>query len=137
MKKIIFTASVLMSFFTCFSQAENEIIEKSDRSNMNIIPLETSKAKETSVKEVKSTNKTQTISKRAGEPQVVHDENYYSLEIAKIDQHISAIEQKTAYINSIPEEKSLAENNGWFIQMANVKTQLMEKRKVLVTKLNK
>ena len=41
-----------------------------------------------------------TISKKAGEPQRVHDVAYYNEEIAKVDAHITAIDAKIGHVNA-------------------------------------
>lgn len=81
-----------------------------------------------------SQSKAVTISKKAGEPQRVHDETYYNEEIAKVDAHVAAIDTKIAHVNADPTEKALAEQNGWFQQMDQIKQELNQRRATLVLK---
>lgn len=55
--------------------------------------------------------------------------------IKAIDDHINAINIKTNYINNNPEEKALAESNGWFVEMANIKSELLVKKSLLEEKI--
>ena len=73
-----------------------------------------------------------TISKKPGEPQRVHDVAYYDEEIAKIDAHIAAIDVKIATVNSDPTEQALAQQNGWFQNMNNIKAELNQKKAELI-----
>lgn len=82
-------------------------------------------------------NTTVTISKRAGEDQQLHDDAYYLKEIEKINNHLAAIQIKTDYVNADPAEKAIAESEGWFVDMENVKNQLLQKKAALEIKLNK
>lgn len=52
-------------------------------------------------------------------------------EIKRINYHISAIETKAEYILNDPEEKKIAEEQGWFETMAKTKSDLEEKKKEL------
>ena len=76
-----------------------------------------------------------TISKKAGEPQKVHDAAYYQNEIAIIDNNINAIDQKVAWVNNNPQEKQQAEANGWFDNMEKIKQELITKKSTLQQKL--
>ncbi|MDP4797570.1 MAG: hypothetical protein NWR50_01780 [Crocinitomicaceae bacterium] len=80
------------------------------------------------VKIEKSINKSTTISIRAGESQVTHDEAYFLNEIAKIDNQISAINQKIAIINNDPVEAANANASGWFDDMERIKSELETKK---------
>jgi hypothetical protein len=82
-------------------------------------------------------NQPVTISKKAGEAQVVHDNTYYQNEIAKIDNHINAINTKIAYVNNDPVEKSNAIASGWFDEMELYKTKLNTQKQLLQGKLTK
>ncbi len=77
-----------------------------------------------------------TISKRAGENQVTHDQAYYNAEIAKIDAHAQAIDEKIAYVNADNQRKADAQANGWFDDMDRIKEELATKRAELVVKRN-
>lgn len=136
MKKTILTAITAVCCFTCFSQVNNENDQKSDRNSRVILPVKNEPINQVSNKEAEAPSKPQTISKRAGEPQREHDATYYTDEIAKIDANLNAIDQKKEYIISNAEENELAESNGWFAKMEEVKAQLLIKREELLTKLN-
>lgn len=84
----------------------------------------------------KSINKTTTISKRAGEAQVTHDNAYYLNEIAKIENQIDAINQKIALISNDPIESASATESGWFDDMETIKTDLESKKADLQNQLN-
>lgn len=75
-----------------------------------------------------------TISKRPGQAQRTHDVAYYNEEISKVDAHIAAIDTKIAHVNNTPSEKALAEQNGWFQEMDQIKLELNQKRATLVQK---
>ncbi|XOV68840.1 MAG: hypothetical protein ACFHU9_06580 [Fluviicola sp.] len=75
-----------------------------------------------------------TISKRPGQPQRTHDVAYYNEEIAKIDAQIVAIDSKIAHVNNTPSEKAIAEQNGWFQDMEQIKLELNQERADLVQK---
>lgn len=94
---------------------------------------ETSSVSKVNTRE-QSINKTVTISKKAGQPQQVHDRAYYDNEIAGIDARIEAIDAKIAHVNATPSEKAIAEQNGWFTQMEDTKTELNQRRATLVAK---
>jgi hypothetical protein len=78
-----------------------------------------------------------TISKKAGEEQVVHDEEYLTKEIARVDNHIKAIDFKIENISSDPSKKSKAEQDGWFTQMNDIKVSLQSKKGKLEEELKR
>src|SRR5690606_28819903 len=82
------------------------------------------------------TEKTTTISIRAGESQVTHDNDYYQNEIDRIDHHIAMIDEKISFVNNSPEEKHKALDLGWFDQMEAIKSDLLGKKIALQSKLN-
>lgn len=69
-----------------------------------------------------------TISKKAGEEQVVHDEEYLKKEISRINNHIKAIDFKVENVSSDETKKAKAQSDGWFDQMKNTKVSLEQKR---------
>ena len=69
-----------------------------------------------------------TISKRVGEEQVVHDKEYLTKEISRIENHIKAIDIKVEGISSDSSKKIKAENDGWFEQMSKIKVSLTEEK---------
>ena len=118
---------VIMSIITISSYAQNEPQPKS-----------TSKSKSSqSFVVTKSQKKSVTISKKAGEEQVVHNDAYYLDQISKIDQHINSINVKIAHIKSDEAENTKALNSGWFDSMNNTLVRLNEKKASFQTKLNK
>jgi hypothetical protein len=79
-------------------------------------------------------NSTVTISKRPGQPQRTHDTAYYNEEIAKIDAHIASIDTKITHVNANPTEQAAAQQDGWFQQMEQIKSDLNAKKTVLIQK---
>jgi hypothetical protein len=57
-------------------------------------------------------------------------------QIAQIDSHLAAIETKRNYIIANPEEKSLAEEQGWFETMSKVEEELLAKKEKLYLSIN-
>jgi hypothetical protein len=136
MKKNFLVVLSLITCFTVFSQEEvNPALRNSGALEQSPTPM-TIEPQAIPTKVV-STSKTVTISKRAGEPQRVHDQAYYVQEIALIDNNLSAIDQKIAFVNGNPQEKLNAQSNGWFQQMEDIKTQLNTKKTDLQEKLAK
>lgn len=128
MKTTLIALSMLVSGTSAIAQEETPQIQPTQA---------TPKAAENNGRTYEhSTNKTVTISKRAGEQQRTHDAAYYNEEIAKIDAHIAAIDAKVAHVNADPAQKAEAESNGWFESMAEIKSDLETKRADLVTKRN-
>jgi len=78
-----------------------------------------------------------TISKKAGEEQVVHDEEYLTKEIARVDNHILAIDFKVENVSSDPSKKAKAEQDGWFKQMNDIKVSLHGKKVKLEKELKR
>lgn len=128
---MMFIAVIVATNSFCFGQVTS--IEKNKEDGVKPVAIEKSR---TSVVSSESGSKPFTISKRAGEDQITHNQNYYLQEIEKINQNLIAIEKKSEFINNSPEEKELAENNGWFQQMEQIKIQLLEKRTMLQDKMN-
>ena len=85
----------------------------------------------------KKGSQTTTISKKAGQAQVTHDEAYYHSEIIKINEHLDAINKKIEFVNNDPIEKSKATESGWFEDMGNIKRRLNSKKKIYEEKLSK
>ena len=57
-------------------------------------------------------------------------------QIGQIESHLSAIQTKREYILSNPQEKALAEEQGWFETMEKVKGELIAKKKKLYLSIN-
>ena len=57
-------------------------------------------------------------------------------QIAQIDSHLAAIETKRNYILANPEEKALAETQGWFETMTKVEEELLAKKEKLKSSIN-
>lgn len=49
-----------------------------------------------------------------------------------IDQHLNSIQIKWDWIMNNPEEKVIAEQEGWFEKMTIVREELEEKKKLLI-----
>ena len=134
MNKNLLTALSLIACFTTFSQEEvNPTLRNTGATEQS--PAPSTVAPVVTPIKVVNQSKSVTISKRAGEPQRVHNEAYYLEEIAKIDNNLAAIDQKIALVNADPAEKQLAIANGWFQDMANIKTDLQLKKTNLQEKL--
>lgn len=57
-------------------------------------------------------------------------------QIEQIDSHLGAIETKRNYILANPEEKALAEEQGWFETMSKVEEELLAKKEKLKLSIN-
>ena len=114
------------------SNAQEDIHEKITSAPQ---PKKTAVANE-EVKIEKSINKSTTISIRAGEEQVTHDQAYFLNEISKIDNQISAINQKISIVSNDPIEAANATNSGWFDDMEVIKSELEVKKSDLQNQLN-
>ena len=66
----------------------------------------------------------------------ISEEKSISEQIALIDEHLNAIQQKWDYIMSNQELIEQAEKSDWFKQMSAVKEQLLAQKKQLMEKLN-
>jgi len=78
-----------------------------------------------------------TISKKAGEEQVVHDEQYLTKELARVDNHIKAIDFKVENVSSDSSMKAKAEQDGWFKQMNDIKVSLQTRKGKLEEELKR
>ena len=116
-----------------FSQETKKVEAKPTQ----VAPRSTEKQRTSTVKQSQKNSQAITISKKAGEPQRVHDEAYYNEEISKIDNHLDAINQKIEFINNDPTEKAKAIEGGWFEDMDNIKRRLNSKKKIYQEKLSK
>lgn len=67
----------------------------------------------------------------------VVDTAYYLRKISNIQNHIDAINTKIQYVNSDLEEKALAEKIGWFIEMDQIKKQLLIQKMELEEKIKR
>ena len=57
-------------------------------------------------------------------------------QIEQIDSHLEAIETKRNYILANPEEKAIAESQGWFETMSKVEEELLAKKEKLKLSIN-
>ena len=57
-------------------------------------------------------------------------------QIAQIDSHLGAIATKRNYILANPEEKTLAEEQGWFETMTKIEKELLAKKEKLKLSIN-
>ena len=76
-----------------------------------------------------------TISKKAGEEQLVHDENYFRKEISRVQNHISAIDHKVSSVSADSLKKQKAEEEGWFDQMSKIRASLVQEQQRLESEL--
>ncbi|MBL1279364.1 MAG: hypothetical protein COA33_003790 [Fluviicola sp.] len=124
-------AFIFASFYSVSQEKKELTIEKTQKTP-------TAKSKERiSVSKEKGASKPITISKRAGEPQRVHDNSYYLDEIKKIDANILAIDTKISLVNADSVEKTKALESGWFDNMDNIKRRLNAKKKIYQEKITK
>ena len=114
-----------------FSQTES-IDSKIDKTK---IPVGVDKSKPT-VRRTEKSSKEFTISKKAGEDQVLHDNAYYTSQIVKINQNLSAINQKIQLIKNDEDQNAEAISSGWIDDMENIKTRLLSKKAAYQKKLN-
>lgn len=77
-----------------------------------------------------------TISKKAGEEQIIHDKEYLSKEITRINNHITAIDFKVENVSTDEKKKVKAEEDGWFEQMKVIRSSLVQERTKLEKELN-
>ena len=56
-------------------------------------------------------------------------------EISQIDSHLNSIQFKWDYIENDPIEKKIADENGWFTDMTDIRSALEEKKLVLINSL--
>ena len=131
MKILSLTVILLMVTNSLFAQESRKIESK-------IIPVSLeSKEKSRTINTVPAVhNKSVTISKKAGEPQRIHDANFYQEEIDKIDAQLLAINTKIKLIQNNPAENDLATQNGWYSDMENIKDKLKTQKTAYQQKLN-
>jgi uncharacterized membrane protein len=67
--------------------------------------------------------------------QHLHDKAYFQEQLNSVDYMLQAIDDKINYVNSNPEEKTIATQNGWFQQMQDNKIELQSKRAELIQKI--
>ncbi len=130
MKTISLAIILMMSTNLLFSQEQPNIQDK-------IVPVALKSQSKSRTTLVKTTqNKSITISKKAGEPQRVHDAAFYQEEITKIDAQLLAINTKIQLIQNDPTENDLAIQNGWYTDMGNIKDRLSAQKAIYQQKLN-
>lgn len=121
--------------FCANSQEKQDINTRINKVDNSTQPLK-SKSNSGSVSK-NGQNTPVTISKKAGESQVIHNDAYYQNEIQKIDNNIASINTKIAYVNADPVEKANATASGWFEDMNLFKTKLSAQKVLLQGKLTK
>ena len=57
-------------------------------------------------------------------------------QISQIDSHLSAIEIKRNFVLSDPDEKALALEQGWFVEMEKIEKSLLNKKNELKALIN-
>lgn len=123
-----FFQRIVLPLFLCVfvqqGRAQNKVIARNIDTSLTI-----SNKKSVLVNDTKKAHNDQqypiTISKKAGEAQVLHDEHYFLTEIKRIQSHISAIDHKVSVVSNDPVEKERAEKDGWFDQMNSIKKDLL------------
>jgi hypothetical protein len=73
-------------------------------------------------------NGTVSISKKANEPQVIHNRAELENEILRIDSHIESINSKVTSVNADPSEQAIANESGWFEDMEAIKIGLNNRK---------
>jgi hypothetical protein len=68
----------------------------------------------------------QTISKKQGEEQVLHDKAYYESEILRLKENLRAIDLKVASVKNDPIAHEEAMEIGWYEQMESTKKMITE-----------
>ena len=128
MKKI--SLFFLFSGISIFSNAQEV---KQEKAIYERTPISVDANKEV---KLETGTKSVTMSISAGESQVIHNDAYYQKKIAQIDAQISAINTKISIVNADAQEKSIANNSGWFADMENIKTELENQKFELQSHLN-
>jgi hypothetical protein len=126
----------ISTFFLFLSIGVNLNAQENIQEKITVAPHPKAVAANEEVKIEKSVNKSTTISIRAGESQVTHDDAYYLNKIEKIDNQISAINTKISFINSDPTEKANATSSGWFDDMERIKSELEVQKSDIQNHLN-
>jgi hypothetical protein len=126
--KTLLTAGVLLSAGVAFCQQTETQVQPAES------PTKMHAEYKVTTTTVAKQSRAVTISKRSGQPQQTHDAAYYNNEIAKVEAHVASIDAKIANVNNTPSEKALAEQNGWFQEMDQIKLELNQKRATLVQK---
>lgn len=131
MKILSLTAATLLFSNFIFAQEQSKV--KNEANSTPLVKIE--KPRNTTTYNSVS-NKSVTISKKAGQPQRVHDVAYFQEKIASIDAHIQAINTKIQFIQNDPTENSLAIQNDWYLGMDDIKTKLNAKKADYQQKIN-
>lgn len=131
MTKALIAIAIIFLGFNSFSQIDS-IDSRIDKTK---VPTGVHKSKPV-VKHTESNSKEFTISKKAGEKQILQNDAFYLDQISKIDQHINSINAKIAYVKSDELENANALNSGWYENMDNNLVRLNEKKKFFQAKLN-
>ena len=126
----------ISTFFLFVSIGVNLNAQENIQEKITTAPQPKAAVANEEVKIEKSINKSTTISIRAGESQVTHDEAYYLDKIDKIDSQISAINTKISFVNSDPTEKANATSSGWFDDMERIKSELEVQKSDIQNHLN-
>lgn len=126
----------ISTFFLFVSIGVNLNAQENIQEKITAAPQPKAVAANEEVKIEKSINKSTTISIRAGESQVTHNDAYYLNKIEKIDNQISAINTKISLVNSDPTEKANATSSGWFDDMERIKSELEVQKSDVQNHLN-
>jgi len=126
----------ISTFFLFVSIAASVSAQDNRQERVNSIDQPKTVAAKPHVVTKTTTDKPTTISVRAGESQVTHNNAYYQNEISKIDTQLEAINTKVEFVQGNSEEKAIALQSGWFDDMENIKIQLENKKQELQSLLN-
>lgn len=80
---------------------------------------------------------TVSITKKKGQPQVVHNKAYFEGELVRIDNHINAINAKIETVNQNEEERLSAIESGWFEDMERIIGELNAQKNEAQIAINK
>lgn len=121
---------------------QNAICQETTRTPERTIHKEIRSAQETKENSTNSSNSSQvnqqseqTYSVDRYGVQRTHDKTYYQEKLVELDELVQAINVKVDYVNSNPEERAKATENGWFQDMEVTKERLRNERVELTQKI--
>ncbi|MBC9811673.1 hypothetical protein H9Y05_04210 [Crocinitomicaceae bacterium CZZ-1] len=138
MKTMIKTSSLIIFSFSLQSALCQEVTRTPERTiHKEIRSVQETKENAASISNSSQTNhqSEQTYSVDRYGVQRQHDKAYYQEKLAELDELVQAIDVKVDYVNSNPEERAKATENGWFRDMETTKERLRNERVELVRKI--
>lgn len=138
MKTMIKTSSLIIFSFSLQSALCQEVTRTPERTiHKEIRSVQETKENAASISNSSQTNhqSEQTYSVDRYGVQRQHDKAYYQEKLAELDELVQAIDVKVDYVNSNPEERTKATENGWFRDMETTKERLRNERVELVRKI--